>query len=375
MASDMPIPEARLASPLRALPFWISLTLPPILVLAVALGGWWVLIVPLSTWGVYSVLDGLAGEDEANADPMADRAALTWYRAITILWPFVQFATLFGVLAWVVHAPDLGAWERAGLFFGMGVMTGTVGINYAHELIHRPGRFERGLGDWLLAMVLYGHFRSEHLLVHHRYVATPRDPATARLGESFYAFHLRVLWQSLRSSFRAEAAMLDRRGLPWWHAGNPFWRYAAAQGAMLGLAALIGGWLGVGLFTLQAFVAIWQLELVNYVEHYGLSRRPTGPDRYEPVRPRHSWNAAQRVSNWLLINLQRHSDHHVKPDRPFPLLQTYAEDEAPRLPQGYPAMTVLAMVPPLWRRVMDPRVAAWRARHYPDVTEWETTAA
>ena len=120
----------------------------------------------------------------------------------------------------------------------------------------------------------------------------------------------------------------------------------------------------------QALIAVWHLELVNYVEHYGLTRRYLGDGRYEPVRPHHSWNADHKVTNWILINLQRHSDHHYKPDRRFPLLQTYAADEAPRLPLGYPAMTALAMIPPLWRRRMNPRVRAWRRQFYPDVTEW-----
>ncbi len=111
------------------------------------------------------------------------------------------------------------------------------------------------------------------------------------------------------------------------------------QAGMLLLALIFGGWVGLALFLWQAFVAIWQLELVNYVEHYGLTRRHLGNGKYEHVLPRHSWNAAHRASNWLLINLQRHSDHHYKPDRRFPLLQTYGTDDAPQLPYGYPAMT------------------------------------
>ena len=139
---------------------------------------------------------------------------------------------------------------------------------------------------------------------------------------------------------------------------------------MLVLAGLIGGWSGVALFLLQAGVAIWQLELVNYVEHYGLTRKHLGDGRYERVLPRHSWNASQKASNWLLINLQRHSDHHYKPNRRFPLLQHHASDTAPQLPYGYPVMTVAAMIPPLWRRVMNPRVRAWRRHYYPEITDW-----
>ena len=164
--------------------------------------------------------------------------------------------------------------------------------------------------------------------------------------------------------------MLARKGLPWWHRTNPFWRYAALQAAFLALALALGGWTGLGLFMVQAVTAIWQLELVNYVEHYGLTRRHLGEGKYERVLPRHSWNADLKASNWLLINLQRHSDHHYKPDRRYPLLQTYAEDEAPQLPMGYPAMTFLATVPPLWRRRMNPRVRAWRRQFYPEIEDW-----
>ncbi|MCX8507632.1 MAG: fatty acid desaturase, partial [Rhodobacteraceae bacterium] len=119
-----------------------------------------------------------------------------------------------------------------------------------------------------------------------------------------------------------------------------------------------------------AMVAIWQLELTDYIEHYGLSRKYLGDGKYEPVKPRHSWNAAHKATNWFLINLQRHSDHHYKPDRRFPLLQTYGEDEAPQLPFGYPGMTSMALIPPLWFRVMNPRVRAWRRQFYPEITDW-----
>ena len=165
--------------------------------------------------------------------------------------------------------------------------------------------------------------------------------------------------------------MLARKNLAPTHNSNPFWRYAALQIGMLSLAFALGGWTGLALFAFQAGVAVWQLELVDYVEHYGLTRRHLGAGKYEHVLPRHSWNAAHKASNWLLINLQRHSDHHYKPDRRFPLLQSHAEDAAPQLPYGYPVMTALAMVPPLWKRVMNGRVRDWRRQHYPDIVDWK----
>jgi alkane 1-monooxygenase len=220
-------------------------------------------------------------------------------------------------------------------------------------------------------MVMYGHFRSEHMLVHHRYVGTPRDPVTARYNENFYSFFPRVVWQCLQSAFLAEKAMLARKSLPWWHHTNPFWRYWALEAAFVVLSFAIAGWFGIFLFLTQAFFAIWYLELINYIEHYGLTRKHLGDGKYEHVKPHHSWNADPKISNWLLINLQRHSDHHYKPDRRFPLLQTYDDSEAPQLPRSYPAMTFAAMVPPVFHRIMNPRVRAWRAYYYPEIKDWQ----
>ena len=354
----------------HALPFWLSLCLPPLAVLGMVQGGWTVALLPLSTWWLFTLMDALTGLNTDNPDPQTDASRLTWHRAITLLWVPVQ-ATLLVVMLWYVpRAAHLDGGEKVTLFFGMGVVSGTIGITYAHELMHQTSRLERWLADLLLSMVLYSHFRSEHLRVHHIHVGTPRDPVTARYNEGFHRFFPRVLRQCPQSAWKAEAAMLARRGLKWSHRSNPFWRYAALQAGMLLLALVLGGWVGLGLFLVQAFTAIWQLELVNYIEHYGLTRRHLGAGKYEHVLPRHSWNAEHRASNWLLINLQRHSDHHYKPDRRFPLLQTYPDTEAPQLPYGYPLMTMAAMMPPVWKRVMNRRVKAWRKQHYPDITDW-----
>jgi alkane 1-monooxygenase len=364
------IPPTELARFSRAAPFWMSLGLLPLVWFAALNGGWTIALIPLVTWFLFSALDAVVGLDLSNADTDADEQDVYWYRLVTLVWVPAQVLTLFALLWYVPQAQHLGTAERLFLFFGVGVVTGTIGINYSHELMHQKNRLERWLADILLACVLYSHFRSEHLLVHHRYVATPRDPVTARYNEGFHRFYPRVLRQSLVSAFRAEKQMLARRDKPWTDRANPFFRYWLLQGACLGLAFLLGGVTGIILILVQAGVAIWQLELVNYIEHYGLTRKHLGGGKYEHVKPRHSWNAAHRASNWLLINLQRHSDHHYKPDRRFPVLQTYGPDEAPQLPYGYPVMTMAAMIPPLWRRIMNPRVRAWRRQYYPEITDW-----
>ncbi len=360
----------QIRSPRRALPFWLSLGMVPLAVLGATVGGWTVVLMPIYGWTMVTILDAFLGLNEDQPDPTTPEADLFWYRLITLIWFPVQFVTIYGMIWWVTHTDHLGALETIVLFFGVGVISGTVGIVYSHELLHQKNRLERWLGDLLLASVLYSHFRTEHLLVHHLWVGTPRDAVTARYNEGFHRFFLRVLLDCPRSAWRAEKLKLARAGRPVWHRSNPFWRYGALQLAALALAFALGGWVGLGLFMFQAFVAIWQLELTNYVEHYGLTREYKGEGRYEHVLPRHSWNASHTASNWLLINLQRHSDHHYKPERRFPLLQTYTADEAPQLPLGYPAMTALAMIPPLWRRRMNPRVRAWRKTYYPQIEDW-----
>ena len=368
MTTMIPTQSASLPN---VLPFWLSLALVPVSVFGALAGGWAVLLMPLGSWGVFIVLDALTGLNMDNADPATPDAGLYWHRLITLIWFPVQFGLLVWLLWYVPQAAHLGTLEKITIFFGMGIVSGTIGINYSHELMHQKPLVERWMADLLLASVLYSHFRSEHLRVHHLYVGTPRDPVTARYNEGFQRFFPRVLVQCYRSAWQAEVAMLARRNFPAAHRSNPFWRYAALQIGFLVLAVIVGGWIGLGLFLFQAFTAIWQLELVNYIEHYGLTRRHLGNGKYEHVLPRHSWNASHRASNWLLINLQRHSDHHYKPDRRFPLLQTHTEVDAPQLPYGYPLMTMAAMVPPLFKRVMNPRVRAWRQTYYPDITDWK----
>ena len=366
------IPANQVARLQNAIPFWMSLTLVPVAWFSAVHGGWAVILLPLCTWYLFSLLDAILGLNKDNADPETAEDQLNWYKLITIIWAPIQFCVLFGMI-WYATGPGdahLSPLETILLFFGVGVITGTVGINYSHELMHQKDSKERFLGDVLLSMVLYSHFRSEHLLVHHRYVGTPKDPVSARYNEGFYRYFPRVLRECFVSAFQAEKAMLRRKDIAWTDLSNPFFRYWALQGLMIAFALVIGGWEGLALFFWQAFVAVWQLELTNYIEHYGLTRKHLGDGKYEYVQPRHSWNASQKASNWLLINLQRHSDHHFKPDRRFPLLQNYEEDEAPQLPYGYPIMTMAAMAPPLWRRVMNPRVRRWREMYYPEVTDW-----
>lgn len=357
----------------NALPFWLSLLFLPLLAPGVIWGGWWLVLAPIFGIFGYTLLDAAFGRDTSNPDPDTPDGALFWHRLITYIWCPIQIAAIFGTLFYVTHTDHLSAFEEIAAFIGVGILTGAVGIVYAHELVHQSARWERALGEVLMITVLYGHFVTEHLSVHHRYVGTPKDPATARFGEGFYRYFLRVIPQSFTSAWAVEAARARHKHGRVLHLSNPFWRYICGGALCLLLGYVIGGGWGVLLFLVQAGFAIWQLEQINYIEHYGLERQALGGGKYEPIRPHHSWNSDHAVTNYLLINLQRHADHHAKPSRRFPVLQTYGDDDVPQLPYGYPLLTWIVYVPPLWHRIMDPRVRAWRRRFYPDVDTWDVT--
>jgi len=245
-----------------------------------------------------------------------------------------------------------------GITISTGMATGVIGITFAHELIHRPGTWERALGEVLLASVSYSHFAIEHVYGHHRYVGTRRDPATSRFGETLYRFLPRTLTGSVKSAWELERARLLKRRRSMWSRRNRFLRYGLTQVVIYAGLALWLGRAAVIVFAGQALVAVMLLETINYIEHYGLERSELSPGRYEPVLARHSWNSSHRVSNWLLINLARHTDHHLVASKRYQLLG-HLED-APQLPAGYGTMIMVAMVPPLWHRLMDPRAARWR---------------
>ena len=306
----------------NAVPFAIPFLVVPLIWLGAAMGGWWLVLAPIYGWYMLPFADWIMGKDDDNPDLDVPKEDLFWYAMVTWVWPPLQVLAIFTTVWYATHTNHLSFGEKIALFTGVGVISGSIGINFSHELMHQSSRMERWFADILLSTVLYSHFRSEHLLVHHVHVATPKDAVTAPYNTGFWRHFGYVLPNSLRSALEAEKAMLERKGLDAWDRSNPFYRYVILQFSALLLAGYLGGAMGLFLFFWQALIAVFQLELINYIEHYGLVREQYEDGKYEPVKPRHSWNATQRMSNLYLINLQRHSDHHASPSRPFPLLQT-----------------------------------------------------
>ncbi|WP_431634928.1 alkane 1-monooxygenase [Dyella sp. KULCS107] len=290
-------------------------------------------------FGVVPWIDALCGDERRNED---DAAAVTR----------LEHAHYFPMLTALVVPAQLG-WVVS-----TGVIGGVLAINPAHELIHKSTRWEPLLGGVLLTSVGYAGFKVEHVRGHHLHVATPEDSSSARLGESVYAFVPRALWRNVRNAWRLEAQRLRGRGRSPWSWRNEMVAWTALWLVLMAVFAWAGGWRALAFFLLQGVIAAATLEVINYVEHYGLERRLIAPGRYERVTHRHSWNAPQRYTNWLLFNLQRHSDHHAVARRRYQVLRHH--DDSPQLPAGYATMFVLALVPPLWRRVMNPRALACR---------------
>jgi alkane 1-monooxygenase len=321
------------------------------LVEATGSGAFW-FVGPVLLFGVFPLVDLWVGKDARNPpdELVAWLEADRYYRWCTYAFLPIQYATL--VLAcWLWASGDLSVVEGVGLALTVGMVSG-VAINTAHELGHKRASHERWLSKVALAQSGYGHFFIEHNRGHHVRVATPEDPASARLGESFYAFLPRTVLGSLRSGWALERERLGRTGRGTWTIHNDILNAWAMTVALFGGLAIAFGPVVLPYLLIQAVVGFCLLEIVNYLEHYGLLRAKRHDGRYERTRPAHSWNSNNVASNVMLYHLQRHSDHHANPLRRYQALRH--DDEAPQLPTGYAGMIVLAAVPPLWRRVMDP---------------------
>jgi alkane 1-monooxygenase len=315
---------------------------------------WW--FGPFLVFAVIPFLDTVIGKDSENPPD----SAIKWleqdryYRWCTYLFLPLQFASLvFACAIWA--SGELSFLESLGLAFSV-AMVGGIAINTAHELGHKRKSYERWLSKIALAQTGYGHFFIEHNRGHHVRVATPEDPASSRLGESFWEFLPRTVSGSLRSALHLERERLDRVGKGFWTISNDVLNAWAMTAVLFG--ALVAGF-GVEVLPwllVQAVVGFSLLEVVNYLEHYGLLRQKREDGRYERCRPEHSWNSDNVASNVFLYHLQRHSDHHANPIRRYQALRHF--ENLPELPSGYATMIVLAYFPPLWYRVMDPRVLA-----------------
>lgn len=316
---------------------------------------WLLLPLALSYIGA-PLLDWLLGEDQNNP-PEAVVQQLDrdpYYRWLTYIVVPLHFLALI-VTAWWAGTQDLAWWSFIGLSVVAGIASG-LGINTGHELGHKKSRLERNLAKIVLAVPAYGHFWIEHSRGHHRDVATPEDPASARMGESIYKFALREIPGAFRRAWGIENERLTRREISVWGRDNEILQSLALSAALQVGLIIAFGWKLIPFFIIHNVLAWWQLTSANYIEHYGLLRQKDDSGKYERCHPRHSWNSNHIYSNLVLFHLERHSDHHAHPLRRYQSLRHF--DDLPTLPNGYFGMYLLAYVPYLWYRVMDKRLLA-----------------
>lgn len=331
-------------------PFAVASLLPAaLLALACLWGGLWAWAGIAAITVVVFFLDKLSVETQISD--------ATGHRLSEVLG--VTHFALLGLAVWAMGGP-LPVFDKALIVVGCGLYFGQISNSNAHELIHRAARWPFRLGASNYASILFGHHTSAHRLIHHVHAGTQRDPATSRLGEGFWSYLVRAWIGGFRAGLRAER---QRHGGVRWPA--PYVAYAVGSALTVMVAFALAGLPGIaGLVAIAAYAQI-QLMLSDYVQHYGLERLILADGKPEKMGPQHSWNAPHWYSSAMMLNAPRHSEHHMNPAKPFPALDL-TRGEMPILPQSLPVMAVIALVPPLWRRLMDKRVAAWRARAVQD---------
>lgn len=337
----------------------LSVLFPLIPLIGMGLMRWsgleWTLWIPLVfLYAFIPLLDYLFPNDASNPPEqiVPQLEADAYYRILNHLTVPLHFVILI-CGAWFVANHNLGWSGLLALSLTVGAISG-FGINTGHELGHKKSRLDRLAARLVLAVPFYGHFSIEHNAGHHAQVATPEDSASSRFGESIYTFARREIPGGLRRAWHLESTRLKRRGFSAWSWRNEILQSYAISVILYGGLIVFFGPVILPFLLIQTAFAWWQLTSANYIEHYGLLREKLPNGRYERCQPHHSWNANHIASNLVTFHLERHSDHHAFAARRYQSLRHF--EDVPQLPSGYFGMFLLSYLPPLWRRVMDPKV-------------------
>ena len=329
---------------------------PVLTVLGFYAGGPWIYSSLIAAYLIVPLCDSIIGTSSVNLDTDQEKIAANTalFRQVTFaIAPIVLLVVLWG--SWAASHYQLLWYEYLGLVLSVALVSGGIGITVAHEQCHKVNSAtDMFLSRLTLLCTCYMHFTIEHVYGHHARVATAEDPATARFGQSLYRFYVQSVIGSYKSAWNLERTRLRKRRLKFWSHHNTMLQYTLMQVGFMLLVNWLFGFAGLVFFILQAIVGFSYLEVINYIEHYGLERRRTPTGGFERVKPCHSWNSDHIVSNYLLFGLPRHSDHHAHAVRPYQILRSL--QGSPQLPFGYTIMMPIAFIPSLWRRLMDHRV-------------------
>jgi alkane 1-monooxygenase len=340
---------------MKDLKYLAALTIPATALLSISLRGYWCFFTPVYTFLLIPILEVLLPQDSSNLAPEKRDQ-----KKLNVLFDWMLYANIpivFGLLLyylWAVSHTTYALYELIGLMISLGIVLGTNGINVAHELGHRQQSAERYLGKLLLLPAFYMHFYIEHNFGHHLHAATKEDPATARYNQSVYFFWVTSVSRQVLKAWKIQLSLLKGASTNFFSYKNDMFWFAIIQALYALVLYLVFG-LPTLLFAIgAAIVGFLLLETVNYIEHYGLLRQKLPSGRYERVREVHSWNSNHVLGRIILYELTRHSDHHYTSSKKYQLLDYH--DSSPQMPFGYPTSMVLALIPPVWFRVMNRRI-------------------
>ena len=373
-AVGLPQVVRRPAHALDYLKFFLFHAVGAAAIVALMIGGEWITYTLFALVAFYVIGDGVLGDDTETPE-----YGEPWILTVQLWMALPMLGLLMFGYLWLLATGDplgFGAWMNETLSVDMfaareattfwhhvsaviaaGLLVGMMGTITAHELTHRTwDPVSMFIGKWLLAFSFDVGFSIEHVYGHHRYVSTAHDPATAPRGRNVYFHILASTWKGNISAWKIEAERLRRKG----H-GPLTWRNAYLRGWMLSLALVaiayaMAGWIGVVLFTVIGLFAKALLEIVNYMEHYGMVRLPD-----QPVQPRHSWNTNSLVTSWSMFNLSRHSHHHAQGEVPYQDLMPLPD--APVMVGGYLTTIIVTLCPPLWHYLMIPKLKEWDEKY------------
>ena len=337
----------------RSMLFFLTTLAPvPLFLLAITLGGFWI-VSTLLYMTAFAVFCDEAFEldfSKSGSHWVAQQALPITLGAVHII--------LLPLAVYTLAITSLAITSKIILFIAFGLFFGMISHSNAHELIHRTNRLHRNLGKWIFISMLFGHHTSAHMLVHHPYVCTEKDPNTAKFNESFYTFLKRASVTEFIAGLRAENTRLHKQGKSSFSLQNPYWQYCIGSAVIIVITYITMGLPAAITFISLCAYAQLQMLMTDYVQHYGLLRKKLENGKYQPVSPQHSWNAPHWFSAHMTLNAPHHSDHHAAPTKLFTDLDNYRAT-APQLPHSIPFMAIIALWPKKWRAMMNPRVKHW----------------
>lgn len=340
---------------MKDLKYLAAFSIPIMAFLGLSLQGNWVWATPIFAFVGIPILELIFPLDTTNLQPEEVDNRLKQKLFDWLL--YLNLPIVYGILIYalvLVTGQSLETYELVGLVFSVGIVLGVNGINVGHELGHRQTTNERFLGKALLLPSFYMHFYIEHNFGHHLHAATPEDPATAKYNQSVYSFWFTSTIRQYFNAWSIQKKLLKNTHQSFFSFKNDMLWYTVFQISYLLAVTLALGTTALLFAICAGIVGFVLLETVNYIEHYGLLRSKTKSGRYERVREIHSWNSNHVIGRIVLYELTRHSDHHYKSSKKYQILDCH--EDSPQMPFGYPTSMVLAMVPPLWFKIMNKRV-------------------